>query len=409
MPFPSGPTTGAGVQHLGGSVAPPPSRLKPLLFDKEIVDWEKDLYPSASIVMKNSRKTKASPVWSRWERKPYPHWITLTSAHAAATATWTSGTDLSAADFARVTPGDVYMNVRTREIIRVASFSTTFALNRSFGDVPATLGAVGDKLVKVGSSFAEGSTAPAAHFVLEDEVLFTAQESSLTCESTARILGTRFAVDPNRRQSQIEQKRIEFTEGIKRSLFAGGGSTLQDVSGGSTYNEVTGVKGLIDHCDTWTYNFNGILTRPDFFGYIGDGPGRYIKGDIGIAMSSFGLNIVNNWLMDDPTKQNSDMSSLGYNVDMLKLVAGRRAKLFYESWLDEDPTTQGWFFVFPLNKNQGSSFIEVVGPEWNGRVQLNKNVKTEDSYKGIKDEWYAFYGWEHGPEICYGFGYGITG
>ena len=253
--------------------------------------------------------------------------------------------------------------------------------------------------------FPEGSTAPTAHYVLEDEITFTAAEHSVTAESTARILGTRFVVEPNKRKSMIEQRRVEFTEMIKRSYFAGAMGNVQTAS-----TEQTGVKGLIDHCDTWTYNFAGVLTRPDFFGFVGDGPGRYIRGDIGIAMSSFGLNIVNNMLMDiTQAQQDKNIDTLGFNVDNLKLVAGRRAKLFYESWLDEDPTTQGWFFVFPLNKKQGSKYVEIVGPEWDGRVQLNKNIKTEDSYKGIKDEWYAFYGWEHGPEIGYGFGYGIEG
>jgi len=382
-----------------------PARLKPLIFDKEIVDWESDIYPTASIVMKNNRKTKASPIWSRWERKPYPNWANVDAAIAAATTDFTTG---MATHLTRFTRYDVWMCVRTREVILFNGAAATpyDAVSRSFGDVPATAMVAGDKLVKVGSAFPEGSTAPAAHYVLEDEILFTAAEHSVTFQATNRILGTRFVVEPNKYESMKEQRRVEFTDMIKRSYFGGGMGNVQTAS-----TEQTGVKGVIGHCDTWTYNFGGILTRPDFFGFVGDGPGRYIRGDIGIAMSSFGLGIVNNWLTDIARKDSASGvgESLGFNVDNLKLVAGRNAKLFYESWLDEDPTTQGWFFVFPINKRQGSAFIEVSGPEFDGRVQLNDDILKENSYKGKKGEWYTFYGWEHGPEIGYGFGYGIEG
>ena len=409
MPFPAAPTLNAGVVYDKPTTAMIPARLKPLLFDDKIIDWESDLYPSASIVMKNNKKIKTSPVWSRWERKPYPHWIQANAAITAADVDWSTAGDISTAHLARIKHFELWMVVRTREVVRMAGALTTTpysTVTRGIGNIPAQALVVGDKLVRLATAFPEGSTAPVAYSVLEDEILFYATEHSMTVEATSHVLGTKFLVEGNRMKSMIEQKRVEFTEAMKRSFFASAKSTATGTTGG-----VNTVAGLIDHCQTHTYNFGGLLTRPDFFGFVGEGPGRYIRGDIGVAMSSFGLNIVNNWLADVSMndKASGVDQSLGFEVSNLKLVAGRRAKLFYESWLDEDPTTQGWVFVFPLNKKQGSAYIEVVGPEWDGRTRLNRNIKTEDSYKGIKHEWYSFYGWEHGPEIGYGLGYGIEG
>lgn len=409
MPFPAAPTLNAGVVYDKPTTAMVPDGLRIRLYDKKIIDWLADLYPSSSVVMRDNKKIKEAPKWSRWERKPYPNWIQANAAITAADVDWSTAGDFSTAHLARIKHFELWQVVRTREVVRMAgALSTTpySTVTRGIGNIPAQALVVGDKLVRLATAFPEGSTAPAAYSVQEEEVLFYATEHSMTVEATSHILAQRFELEGNRRKSMTESTRIRFTEAMKRSFFSSAKSTATGATGG-----VNTVEGLINHCQTWTYNVGGLLTRPDFFGFVGDGPGRYIQGDIGIAMSSFGLNIVNNWLAD--VSQNDKASgvdqSLGFNVSNLKLVAGRRAKLFYEAWLDEDPTTQGWFFVFPLNKMQGSSYIEVRGPEWDGRTQLRQNIKTEDGYKGKKDEWYAFYGWEHGPEIGYGFGYGIEG
>jgi hypothetical protein len=384
-----------------------PAGLKPRVYDDKIVDWERDLYPTASIVMENSKKTVSAPSWSRWERKPYPHWITATAALTAADVDWTTAGDFSADHLTRITRYDAWQVVRTREVVLMNGTAAAPAgtVVRGVGSVPAQALIVGDKLVKVQTAFPEGSTAPTAHFVLEDEITFRAAEHYLSTEATSHVLATKFEIEGNKRKAGIELARVEFTSIMKRSFFSAAQAQQQT----ATAQQQT-VKGMMEHCQTWSYNFNGILTRPDFGGFVADGPGRYIRGDIGIAMSSLGLGIVDNWLTDiAQAQQDKDINTLGFNVDNLKLVAGRRAKLFYESWLDEDPTTQGWFFVFPLNKVQGSKHVTVSGPEWDGRVQLFEDIKKEDGYLGKKDAWYHFYGWEHGPEIGYGFGYGVEG
>ena len=411
MPFPSAPTQVSAATAFNPTTTAIPARLKPLIFDKKIIDWEASLFPTASIVMRDNKLTKGSPVWSYWQRKPFPHWMTVDTAYGVTDPAVLTTAITAAAMRIRSSPYDLWMCVRTKEVFQ--PYDTTLSTGglatcyRGLGKYPAQALVVGDKLVKVGTAFKGGSLAPAAHSVLEEESLFYATHHQISVEATADVLGTRFVLDEDRFAAMTEARRLEFVDIMKRSFF-GSGST--STAGATTTEGINTVKGLIDHCNTWTYNFNGILTRPDFFGFVGDGPGRYIKGDIGIAMSSMGMNIVNNWLMEAGTApMDKDIGSLGFNVDGLKLVAGRRAKIFYEAWLDEDPTTQGWFFVFPLNKAQGSAYVEVSGPQWDGRVRLDRDIKKEDGYLGRKDRWYAYYGWQHGPEIGYGFGYGIEG
>jgi hypothetical protein len=408
MPFPAAPTTGSGVEHWGGSTAPPPSGVKTrsIPFDKEIVDWEKDLFPSATIVMRENSITKASPRWIRWEKKPFPHWASAVSEIAAATTDFTTG---FANHLTRFTQHDVWKVEDTGEMIvfNGATAATSYDdVDRGVGSVPAAIIPAGAKIYKVGTAFPTGSTAPTAHYVLEDEITFYGTEHMVSVESDSHILVTKFPAEANRHAAAREARRMEFTEILKRSYFGSLQAQVVQAAGGHTQT----VKGLDDHVSTWTYNFGGILTKPDFTGFIGDGPGRYIRGDIGIACSSFVMNIANNWMAEIATAdQSKDEDTLGFDVRNLRLVAGRRAKLFYESWLDESPTMQGRFYVFPLNKKQGSRYVTCSGPELDGKVQLKKNIKTEDAYTGKKDVWYAFYGWDHGPEIGYGIGSGIEG
>jgi len=412
MPFPAAPSTGSGAQHWGGSTAPPPTGVvyRATPFDKEIVNWEKDLYPSASIVMKNNRITKAAPTWGRWEKKPFPHWMTCDVESAAADTDWTTN---FATHLTRMTQHDIWLIERTGELVAVngATAATAYAdVDRAVGSVPAAIIKVGDKAVKVGTSHPAGSTSPTAHYVLEDEVTFNAQHHYMAVESNADVLVTQFPAEANRHLAAREATRMEFNETLKRSFFASLQTTASEIQAAGS--ETRTVKGLDDHVSTWTYNFGGLLTKSDFKGFVGDGPGRYIRGTIGIACSAFIMNILDGWLEDIATAdQNEDVDTLGFNVKNLKLVAGRKAKIFYESWLDESPIMQGKFYVFPLNKKQGSRFVECVGPEWNGRVQLWEDIKGKDhdGYLGKKDAWYAMYGWDHGPEIGYGIGTGIEG
>jgi hypothetical protein len=378
--------------------------MKPLLFDEEVVDWEADLYPTASMVMKNNRITKASPTWSRWERKPFPHWATVDAAVAAATTDFSTGL---ANTLSRYTRYDLWRVVRTDELLLFngSAAAPYNAVARAFGGIPATALVAGDKLVRVGMCLPEGAVSSTPHYVLEDEKVFRAAEVSITTQATSRILGTAFNPEKNRRKAYIEAARMEVNGLIKRGYFLSASGNVQTAT-----TEQTGFQGVQEHSQTWTYDFNGLLTKSDFKGFLSDGPGRYIKGPIGVACSGFILNIISSWLEDasfaDVSKDND---TVGFDVKNLRLIAGRTAKLSYESWLDEDPTLQGRFYVYPLNKKQGSRWVDFVGPEWDGRLQLNKDIYKNDSPKYIKDEWYFFGGFDHGPEICYGVGKGITG
>lgn len=378
------------------------SALKPLNYGDRIWRYQSDGYPTASVVMKIGRRPSISPSFSNFTQDDVPHWAKTDVAFAA------TETNL-AAEFvnhaSRFGANDTWMNVRTREVILIGDSNGSADLTacvRGFGNMPDAASVIGDRWVKGMTAFPEGSTAPEAVTSLEEEHEFFAAEHSTTAELTDRLAATRMLIDPDIRAKGIRDARDRHAREWKRSFFMGGMGKIQTASG-----EQTGVMGVIDHCQTHTVAINGGLTFADLKSFVSEGPGPWSPDNVLVLSCSQRVaNIVSDWGLENLQMQADRLTKQwGVDIDTLLLAGGRKIALMVESWLDEDETTAGWAFVLPVKM---SKWRPVIGNGINGDTQLRRDIKTENSYKGKKDEWFTFGGWEHGPERAYGFMTGIT-
>jgi hypothetical protein len=374
--------------------------LKPLNYGDKIWKYYIDRYPTASIVMKVSRKPSISAAWSNFTKDALPHFAV---AEATATASGTTLTAMFTSHYTRFLLYDTWMNLRTHETIMVTSTpAANMVVSRSFGRVPGQAIVVGDKFVRVNQARPEGSTAATALSTIEVEHKFTAAEMSVVAELTDRLAATRMLINPNLRAEGIADARYEFLRAQKLSYFLGGMGLVQATTG-----EQTGVKGLMDHIETNRLTLNDVLVYSELNSFIGDAiaPNNPDTTIIG-ATSNRVKSIISSWGLENLTVNAEKLSKeWGYEIDSVHIVGGRKLALVTESFFDENETMQGWMFLLSPKMSQ---WRPVIGNGINGDVHLNKDIKTDDGYKGKKDEWYAMAGWEHGAERAYGFIDGIN-
>ena len=133
----------------------------PVDMEKDIALYQPDANPFLTILMK-LKKIKAKQSKHEWlDRKPMPSYVT-----ASAAADLTGAQTLTIADWALLRIGEVLINDRTGEVIRVSAAPTTstVAVVRGAGTTHAAILGT-DKLFRAGTASEQGSAQPAAKTV----------------------------------------------------------------------------------------------------------------------------------------------------------------------------------------------------------------------------------------------------
>jgi hypothetical protein len=180
----------------------------PVDMEKEIAFYMPDVNPFITILMK-LKKIKADSYKHEWlDRKPLPAYVT-----AEAAADLTGAQTLTVSDWAFLRLGEVLINDRTGEVIRVTAAPTTSTVTvyRGAGTTHAAILAT-DKLFRAGTASEEGSTQPAAKAVQDTNAYNLTQIFKNTVKLTRTLAETKLYGSPQRdteRKAQAMEHKLD--------------------------------------------------------------------------------------------------------------------------------------------------------------------------------------------------------
>ena len=169
------------------------------------------------------------------------------------------------------TPGDVILNARTGERMKVATVAgaTSITANRSVGTTPATAGVIGDGLYIIGNTNEENATARNVNTTLKTK------ETNLT-----QIFRTSISVSNSQKATaqygeaelpyQRRKKGIEHLLDIERAFIFG---EKNNGTGSNSMPERTtgGILELIEAGNSYVQDQGGVLTAPDLDTFLREG------------------------------------------------------------------------------------------------------------------------------------------
>ncbi len=169
------------------------------------------------------------------------------------------------------TKGDIILNYRTGERMKVASVSgtTTITANRSVGTTPATAGVIGDGLYIVGNANEENATARNVNTTLK-----TKQTNYTQIFRTSISVSGSQAATADYGEAELPYQRrkkgIEHLLDIERAFMF---SEKNDGTGSNSLPERTtgGLLEFIEGGSSYVQDQGGVLTAPDFDTFLREG------------------------------------------------------------------------------------------------------------------------------------------
>lgn len=212
----------------------------------------------------------AAPEFRCYEDKFGGRYAKVNAAYASGDSTITvagAGTN-SAYIF---TPGDVILNARTGERMKVLTISgtTTITVSRSVGTTPAAAGVIGDGLYIIGNTNEENATARNVN---------TTQKTKQT--NLTQIFRTSISVSGSEKSTaewgeaalpyQRRKKGIEHLLDIERAFMF---SEKNDGTGSNSLPERTtgGILEFIEGGNSYVQDQGGVLTAPDLDTFLREG------------------------------------------------------------------------------------------------------------------------------------------
>lgn len=410
MPVPpAAPTIVQQGRAFGSSsTTGPHADLYPTFLGDRIHKWWSDRWPMVSAVQKIRSKPVFGPVWYHFEHQPLPRYATAT-----ATATATGGAITFTNHFTRFNQYDVWMNLRTWELVLVTdaigSIDATVGVTRAWGQRPGQAVLVGDRFKKIGSASGETETAREAVSTVEDKFTFRSQDFRDSIELSSRLNATRLRVEPKLLRRLRSEKFWQHKSDISDSFWFGGLQRTQAAAG-----ERTGSMGLMEHIKTNTWNVNGKLTYGDLASWVSTQIAPWNQQRVlTINTSAHVKQIIASWALEKIQVQaQKEINSWGLEIDNIVLIGGRRCVIMEESVFNESPEMQGMMFVGSPNLAAWRGFDQDLPhggmPSMQRTTKLVKNIKREDNPTLYKEEIFTSGGWEFWAERAWGFAWNVT-
>lgn len=314
-------------------------------------------------------------------------WSQVTTGGNSAAAT------IIVADGTVFNVNDVVVDTATSEHLLVTAVSTnTLTITRAFGSTSAATITATDYIVNLGSSFAEGGSAPDPLMLLETESFNYTQIFKQAVGVTGTAAASEFYVGP-----ELPKRKAQALRDLKRKMEYA--SLFGEIYGGSlTGNQPQRTtRGLNAAITTNRFAIAGTLSQDYFVQSVLPDSGRYGSGKKVIYCGVNMLKCFADWGLDRLQTFTSD--------SMLGFKAREYISPFVDLMIVRHKMLEGPY--------AGYAFI--VDPENSYRVDLNKrslayqeNIQAPD-YDGQKDQWLTESGFEFPLEKSHAVLTGITG
>ena len=369
--------------------------------DKYVWEWEKEKYRTASALMKARTNPTKTPKWTIIERRPRPHWVTISTAAAY------NATTLVIPNYERIQKYDVLFIPRTQERIYVGatpSDSSAASLTRGFSGSIAQAVLANDRARIMTNMHPEGSSAPDPRATRPEELTFYVQEIKHASGTTYTAAATPIAGDKSsKRLQEIAATMPVHKDAISNLLWLGG--TAGDFTATSSENwGHTHSAGLLGRINTYIWDTGGPFTYTSFASWAAGPMAWQNTKEVLFVTSSHVMNIVNSWATPH-LQMSRDDKTFGMELEYL-MVNGRKVHFVREQAFDENEHMSGWGFILPVNH---ITWRPHVGNGLNFATHLKKDVYNHYNGKEeFKDVWVTHGGWEIKGEAGFGFCYGIT-
>ena len=226
------------------------------------------LEPDATSLLSILQQMKKEPAKSfkvEWlSRQPLPYYI-----QAAAAGDASGAGSLTITDYAFLRVGDVLINDRTNEVIRVTATPTTstVAVVRGAGTTHAAILA-SDRLYRAGSAEEEGDTSPVSRGIKDDTDYNYTQIFKNTASQSRTLSQTKLYGEPNR-ATEEKWHGMEHKKALERAICWGELKTTTG-PGGDPLRMTKGLFSDAGYIQTNRFDAVAGITEDDFNEYLED-------------------------------------------------------------------------------------------------------------------------------------------
>ena len=303
--------------------------------------------------------------------------LVLTGAAAVGTDTLTA-----ANDYIYLVNKDVLMNERTKELVIINDTSIASGANtiiRPIGGTTEVAMVVGDVMRKVGTSFPEGGTAPAALLTIPDLKTWYTQFQRFVTELTyhKQAIQNRYG---SARAHEVWKKTAEAKRRLEFLLFFSG-ATSDTTAGGTALDRMSA--GLYNTITTNVEGNMGTLTLGELRDLC-DAPRRYHpEGRFRMFAGQTVIGIIND-LCEDKIRITPSTRSYGMNIKELHL--GKCTIILEEEPLWTTTYLSRLAFILPEPISKYMKIATFKGDSFSGEMIWHQNIKTDDGNTTWKDE-----------------------